>query len=84
MKNNQINVHELLLDQAVVAIKKAIENSYSFGYEKLEVIHGSNHGKKIKTWCQTNGNKLPHVLSVQSGKNEGISVFYIELNLKNR
>lgn len=80
MKNkNSIDVHGMTLLQAKEYIISAIELSYQKGYSVLDVVHGFNNGSKIKTWCLKSGSKLKHVIKVDSGDNEGISKFYLEI-----
>lgn len=77
-----LDVHGLTLDNAINVIKKNIEIAYKNGENILYVNHGFNNGHKIKSWCLKEGLKLAHVIKVEPGDNEGISKFYISLNLK--
>jgi DNA-nicking Smr family endonuclease len=84
MKNEKmLDVHGLLLSQAIIVIKKAIEQAYNNGCTVLYVNHGFNNGRKIKTWCANEAINIDHVLKVTSGINDGITNIYIKLNLKN-
>ena len=78
---NYLDVHTYTLDDAKRLIQKAIDLSYNNGFPSLKVIHGFNNGDKIKTWCLKSGKNLKHVIKVDSGENEGITIFYIELKL---
>ena len=77
-----IDVHGLLLHQAIVVIKKAIDLAYKNGDSVLNINHGFNNGKKIKSWCLNNLNDNEYVIKIESGENEGITKVFIKLNLK--
>ena len=73
-------VYDVFTDTLYSAIKG--EGAYKNGENILYVNHGFNNGHKIKSWCLKEGLKLAHVIKVEPGDNEGISKFYISLNLK--
>ena len=78
---SNLNVHGLNLNQAKKVIVEAINNSYNNGISVLYINHGFNNGRKIKSWCINECNKLEHVIKVEVGDNEGISKVYIKINL---
>lgn len=78
-----LDVHGLNIDEAIKVIKKNIDLAYKNNETILYVNHGFNNGHKIKSWCLKEGKNLSNVIKVESGDNEGISKFYIKLNLKN-
>ena len=78
-----LDVHGLNIDEAIKVISKAIDLAYKNNESILYVNHGFNSGHKIKSWCLKEGKNLSKVIKVESGENEGISKFYIKLNLKN-
>lgn len=82
MESYPLDVHSLTLNEAKKVIEKEILRCYEQGKALLYVNHGFNKGNKIKTWCLNEGSKINHVIKVSTGDNEGISVFYIEQNIK--
>ena len=77
-----IDVHGLLLHQAKIVITNAIELAYKNGDSVLNINHGFNNGKKIKSWCIHNLRDNEYVIKIESGDNEGITKAFIKLNLK--
>ncbi len=73
-----VDVHGMDLLNAQKVIKAQINEAYQLGKCVININHGFNHGKKIKTWCLKEVQFLPHVLKVDSGMNEGITKIYIE------
>ena len=78
---NCINVHNMDLEIAKKEIERNVKLAYENGKSVLNVIHGFNNGTKIKTWCLKHGQEIKYVERVDSGANEGITIFYIKVKI---
>ena len=76
-----LDVHGLLLSEAIIVINKAIKTSYDKQVSVLYVNHGFNKGNKIKSWCLNKSIENEYVSLVTPGENEGITNIYIKTKL---
>ncbi len=78
-----IDVHGLTLDNALATIYRRIEYCYSHNIAFLEVIHGYEHGNKIKTRVsKLTGGFHPAIISVREHlNNNGISVISLKTHI---
>lgn len=81
--NKELDVHGLDLLSAIKVITREVQLAFKNGKSILYINHGFNHGVKIKNWCKNHGLELKHVIKVESGINEGITIFYLKCNYLN-
>ena len=46
----EINLHELVLDDAIDTILDKVEELYALGAAQVVLVHGHHHGQLIKQW----------------------------------
>lgn len=76
----EIDIHGMNFKDACQYIKDTIKKCYKNRVLSIKVIHGYNHGDRIKTWVRSSSELGDYVIRVEADFfNSGASIIHLKL-----
>ena len=79
-KNNEIDVHNLTVDEALKVVNSAIASYYKYGEQILYIVHGFNKGSKIKERLKTIKSNFVRDIK-EDPINPGRTIIYLKMKI---